>query len=145
MALAITKRLWAYVSGGLGIALIASVGFGWLQTDRLGSARDLVTSLRGEVALLTQRVQSDAQLLSTRDELIDSQNKAVLAMQQAAEADRTAYKARIAAAEKLAKVQSDRAADIMSRQASTDDELQRSREALKLIQEMVGDTSRTGQ
>jgi hypothetical protein len=44
----------------------------------------------------------------------------------------------IGAAEKLAQVQTDRAKDIMSRQASTDDELQRSREALKLIQEMVG-------
>jgi len=141
MALSLSKRLWPFVSGGLGVGLIAAAGFGWLQTERLSSARDLTASLRGEVSLLTQRVQSDAQLITSRDALIDSQNKAVLAMQQAAEADRTAYKARIAAAEKLAKVQSDRAADIMSRQASTDDELQRSREALKLIQEMVGDSS----
>lgn len=141
MALSLSKRLWTFVSGGLGVGLIAAAGFGWLQMERLSAARDLTASLRGEVSLLTQRVQSDAQLITSRDALIDSQNKAVLAMQQAAEADRTAYKARIAAAEKLAKVQSDRAADIMSRQASTDDELQRSREALKLIQEMVGDSS----
>jgi hypothetical protein len=137
MAFAIPRSLWAYVASGLGIALLASVGFGWLQTERLGSARDLVTSLRGEVALLTQRVQTDAQLITSRDALIDTQNRAVLAMQQAADADRAAYKSRIAAAEKLAKVQSDRAADIMARQASSADELERSREALRLIQEMV--------
>jgi hypothetical protein len=134
----LTRKLLAYVAGGLGLALIAASAFGWLQTDRLNAAKSTITSLKGQVSLLAQRVKSDAQLIQVRDDLIGAQNQAVLAMQQAAEADRSAYQARIAAAEKLAKVQKDRAADIMSRQASTQDELERSREALRLIQEMVG-------
>lgn len=136
--MAITTRLLGFVSGGLCIALALAVAFGWLQTDRLSTSRDLVKSLRGEISLLVQRVKSDGQLIATRDQLITAQNTAVLAMHETAEADRAAYKARIAAAEKLAKVQQDRAADIMSRNASTEDELERSREALRLIQEMVG-------
>jgi hypothetical protein len=60
-------------------------------------------------------------------------------MQKASDADREAYKARIAAAEKLAKINNDRAAAIMAKQATTEDELARSREALSLIQEVVGD------
>lgn len=134
----ITRRLLGYVSAGLGVLLLASAAFGWLQTDRLNAAKEAITSLKGEVTLLTQRVKSDAQLIAVRDTLIGTQNQAVLAMQKAADADRTAYQARIVAAEKLAKVQKDRAADIMSRQATTQDELERSREALRLIQEMVG-------
>lgn len=134
----LTRKLLAYLAGGLGVLLIASAAFGWLQTERLNAARSLVTSLRGEVTLLTQRVKSDFQLIQVRDQLITTQNQAVLAMQQAADADRAAYQSRIAAAEQLAKVQKDRAADIMSRQATTQDELERSREALRLIQEMVG-------
>lgn len=134
----LTRKLLAYLAGGLGLALIAASAFGWLQTDRLNAAKRTITSLTGEVSLLTQRVKADVQLIQVRDQLIGTQNQAVLAMQQAADADRVAYQARIVAAEKLAKVQKDRAADIMSRQASTQDELERSREALRLIQEMVG-------
>jgi len=134
----LTRRLLGYVSGGLGVLLLVACGFGWLQTDRLNAAKRTITSLSGEVALLVQRVKSDTQLIATRDQLIGTQNQAVLAMQQAADADRTAYQSRINAAEKLAKVQTNRAKDVMSRQASTEDELERSREALRLIQEMVG-------
>lgn len=134
----ITRKLLAYLAGGLGALLLAATAFGWVQTDRLGAARETIKSMTGEVSLLTQRVTSDRQLIQTRDDLIAAQNQAVAAMQQAAEADRTAYRARITAANKLAQVQTDRAEDIMSRQATTDDELERSREALRLIQEMVG-------
>ena len=138
MPFAITTRLLGYLSGGLGVALVAAGAFGWVQTDRLSAAQDLIASMRGEAALLAQRITSDAQLIQSRDDLIGAQNKAVLAMQQAAEADHAAYKARIAAAEKLAANYQASAKDIMSRQASTEDELERSREALRLIQEVVG-------
>jgi hypothetical protein len=135
----VSKRLFAYVAAGLGIVALAAAAFGGFQTIRLNAAQELATTLRGQIALLTQRVQSDAQLIAVRDQLIGAQNQAVLAMQKASDADREAYKARIAAAEKLAKINNDRAAAIMAKQATTEDELARSREALSLIQEVVGD------
>lgn len=138
MPFSITTRLLGFVSGDLALALAAAVVFGWIQTDRLKSAKETIVALDGKAALLVQRITSDRQLIETRDKLITAQNNAVLAMQKAAEADRKAYMARIAAADKVAKVYEAQAADILSRQIETTDELERSRAALALIQEMVG-------
>ena len=88
--------------------------------------------------LLTERVNSDRGLIASRDQLIGKQNLAVLAIQQSAQADRTAYLARIAAADKVAKTYQHSADTIMARQIETTDELQRSRAALALIKEMIG-------
>lgn len=134
----ITTKLLGFVSGGLAIALALAVAFGWVQSGRLNVATQRIKDLGGQIVLLEQRVNSDAGLIATRDRLIAAQNQAVLAMQQAADADRKAYEARIAAANKLAQVQEARAKDIMSRHVDTQDELERSRAALALIQEMVG-------
>jgi hypothetical protein len=133
----VTRRLLGYVSGGLALALALTGAFAWLQTARLSSAQELATSLRSTIGLLRQRVNSDSQLIAVRDRLIQSQNTAVLALQKADTSNRKAYEARIASAEKVAKVQQARAADIMARQATTQDELERSREALRLIQQVV--------
>lgn len=134
----ITTKLLGYLSGGLGIALALALAFGWVQTTRLSSARETIDAKAGEIRLLTLRTISDRALIASRDELIAAQNKAVRAMAAAAARDRAAYLARIAAAEKLAKVHQTRATDIMARSIETTDELERSRAALALIQEMIG-------
>lgn len=134
----ITTKLLSYVSGGLLSALLAASAFSYLQTTRLEGARNVIAKMTDTVTLLTQRVHSDRALIATRDQLIGKQNAAVLAMHKAAEADRAAYAQRIAAAEKVAKVYKAQAADIMARSTTATDELERSRAALALIEEMIG-------
>lgn len=134
----ITTKLLGYVSGGLGIALVLAGGFGWLQTDRLSSARTTITAQLASIGLLEQRIVADSGKIADRDSLINAQNVAVLALKSASDADHAAYLSRIAAADKVAKVYQTQAANIMARQIDTTDELERSRAALKLIQEMIG-------
>ena len=134
----ITTKLLGYVSGGLLIALLAASAFGWLQTSRLSTAHASITTRDGQIVLLRQRVTDDAGKIVSRDKLIGAQNLAVLAMQRAADADRTAYLARIQAADKVAQVYQNQAADIMARQIDTTVDLTRSRAALALITEMIG-------
>ena len=143
MPFSITTRLLGFVSGGLGIALALALGFGWLQTDRLKAAKLTISSQTTNLQLLAQRVISDRGLIASRDQLIGKQNLAVLAIQKSAQADRTAYLARIAAADKVAKTYQNSASNILARQIETRDELERSRAALALIKEVLAEPEGT--
>lgn len=134
----ITARLLGFVSGGLGLALVACVIFAWVQTGRLSSANDVIKALRGQVEILNVRIIDAQSQIATRDDLITSQNAGIEAITKAVSEHSAAYKARIADADRKAATRQQEAAAIMARQASTEDELGRAREALRLIQEAVG-------
>lgn len=138
----VTAKLLGWLSGGLAVALIAASIFGYVQTGRLNSANEAVTALKGQVNAYLIRIKGDAQKIKSRDDLIAEQNTAVIAIQKASEADRVAYQARIAAAQKVAQTYQRRAADIMARQLDSDDELTRCREAAKLLQEEMSNAVR---
>ena len=121
----------------LGVALVAALGFGAIQTDRLKAAKDLLAANDRVTELLGQRIASDAMLIAERDSLIAKQNSAVLALAEASKANRAAYEARVAAAEKTAQAYRVQAQNIMAREAEAQDEAGRAREALALIQEVI--------
>lgn len=113
------------------LALAASAAFGWLQTERLGAARETI-------AAQGLRIKVDAEHIAERDLLIAKQNDAVRAIVSAQAKDRAAYQARIATADRTAQGYRAQADAILQRNIETQDELERSREALRLIIEVVG-------
>jgi hypothetical protein len=104
-----------------------------VQTSRLATANVAITSGATANKLLAERVNSDRQLIAGRDALIAKQNQAVDALVAAAQADRSAYLARVSAADKVAKAYEANAEVILASQTDATDELQRSRAALALI------------
>lgn len=132
------NRILGFGSIGLALALAASAAFGWLQTERLGAARETIAARDEVIAAQVLRIEADAVLIAERDRLIGRQNDAVRAIQSAQAAERSAYQARLASAERTAGTYRAQAADILQRNIETQDELERSREALRLIVEVVG-------
>lgn len=135
----IVSKLLGYLPWGLGAALLAASAFASVQTFRLGKAQDLVQAQKVSIELFKARILSDASSIAQRDVLIERQNAAVRSLVEQQSADRTAYLARIAQADRRAQVLQAQATDIMNRTTEATGELERAREALKLIQEVVGE------
>lgn len=135
----IVSRLLGYLPWGLGAALLVASAFASVQTFRLGKAEDLVQAQKVSIDLYKARILSDAASIAQRDVLIERQNAAVRSLVEQQAADRTAYLARIAQADRRAQVLQAQANDIMNRTTEATGELERAREALKLIQEVVGE------
>lgn len=133
----LTRKVLGFLSGGLALALALAVAFGWLQTDRLSTARDTIAANAKLVSSYEDRIRSDAGLIKTRDTLIATQNAAVQAIRTAQQGEREAYLGRIAQASSVAKTFQSQAADIMARSEESTDELVRSRAALKLIKDTL--------
>jgi hypothetical protein len=131
-------KFLSFGSLGLGVALAAASTFGWVQTTRLGAARETIAARDTTIASLNDRVRNDAILIVERDRLIGVQNAAVQAIVTAQANERTAYLARIDQAQKVAGTYKAQAATIMQRNVETTDELERARAALSLIEEVVG-------
>lgn len=131
MLAAILKRPLALLYGGLGVAFLACSIIAWVQTNRLKISQHELEVTQHEVASLKTDIAS-------RDLLIDKQNKAVLELQQRAEVDRKAYLSRLDTAQRLAIRYRGQASDIMNQQTDSQDELERSRAALRLILDLVG-------
>lgn len=121
----------------LALALLASLSFAAVQTSRLSSTQAGLKAAETSVQLLTERVNSDRSLIASRDILIARQNSAVDQLVNAAKADRTAYLARIDAADKVAKTYEASATSLLARQTEATDELGRARAALALIRETL--------
>lgn len=134
----VTLKALGFLSGALGLALLAASAFGWLQTERLGAANATIDAKDLVIETQQTRIENDALAIAQRDALITEQNTAVLALAEASKANRAAYEARIAQADRRAAGYQAEAADIMSRHIETTDELERSRAALSLIHEYVG-------
>lgn len=126
---------------GVFLAFALLGGFAWLQTDRLSSARATIKAQTETVVVLKDRILSDTGRIAERDRLIAKQNAAVLEIVEQQREDRTAYLASIDAANRRAAGLQAQAADIMKRHVETTDELERAREALKLMVEVVGQES----
>jgi F0F1-type ATP synthase epsilon subunit len=110
-----------------------------VQTTRLSAAQQTISTGDEARKVLVERISSDRQQIAVRDGLIAKQNAAVTKLVNAAEADRTVYLNRIAAADKVAKTYEASATTILSKQTAATDELQRSRAALALIMETLAD------
>ena len=121
------------------VLLALSATFGWVQTTRLSAAQQTISTGDEARKVLVERISSDRQQIAVRDGLIAKQNAAVTKLVNAAEADRTVYLNRIAAADKVAKTYEASATTILSKQTAATDELQRSRAALALIMETLAD------
>lgn len=134
----LTRKLLGYIAGGLGLALVATGIFGFIQTERLQAARLALAARELVIRTLEDRIANDTLAIQQRDALITEQNNAVLAMAEASKANRKAYELRLAQAERRANGYRAEAEDIMSRHLETQDELERSRAALGLILEVVG-------
>lgn len=133
----LTRRLLGFIAGGLGLALAASAAFGFIQTERLQATKLALAARELVIETLEDRIANDAIALAQRDAIIEEQNAAVTAMAEASKANRKAYELRLAQAESRADSLQTQAQDIMTRTLETEDELERSRAALRLIQEVV--------
>ena len=133
----LTRRLLAYITGGLGLASAAAAAFGFIQTERLQATRLALAARELVIETLQDRIENDQVLIAQRDALIAEQNNAVLALSEASKANRQAYELRIAQAERRAARHQAQAEDILNRHLETTDELERSRAALSLIQEVL--------
>jgi hypothetical protein len=134
----ITTKVLGYLAGGLGLALVAAVLFGFIQTERLQATRLALAARELVIQTLEHRITNDQHLIAQRDALINEQNDAVAALAKASEENRRGYVLRVRLAERRADTMQAQAADIMSRQLDTQDELERSRAALRLIHEVLG-------
>lgn len=132
LAKIITTRTLGFLSGGLGLALAATAGFAFVQTERLGAAQDKIETRDERIGQLVSSIQS-------RDTLIARQNDAVRQLQAQNEADRAAYLERLAAADKRAKVYQGQAARLLKATTEATDELGRCRAAVQLIQDTLAE------
>ena len=95
----ITMKALGYLSGGLGLALVAASIFGWVQTSRLDAAQATIAAKEEVIAAYELRVELDQAKIAERDALIAEQNAAVQALAEASKANRQAYELRIAQAQ----------------------------------------------
>jgi hypothetical protein len=102
MPFSITKRLLAYVAGGLGLSVLIVTGLLMVQTSRLSSAQDAIKALKELVVAKEARILEDATKIAERDRLIAVQNAAVIKMAEKSVEDEKAYQARLAVAERKA-------------------------------------------
>lgn len=125
-------------SGVLALALAAAVAFGFIQTERLSAAGETIAARDITIQAHVDRINADSRLLAERDRLIGMQNDAIKRVATAQANERSAYLGRMASAERTAGTYRTQAAEILHRNIETTDELERSREALRLIVEVVG-------
>lgn len=130
-------RVLGFGSIGLAVALAGASTFGWVQTTRLGAARETISARDETIGTLKVRIANDQVLIAQRDELIDKQNQAVLAISHAQSEQREAYEARLTAANRTAQGYRARATAILAQKTDAVDELERSRAALKLIEDTL--------
>lgn len=116
-----------------GLALLASLSFGWMQTQRLESANASITSMASATTTLRERIDSDREIIESRDALIAKQNAGIQALVDAAATNRSIYLTGIAQADKVAKVHQSNAQAILARETAATDELGRAKAALQLI------------
>lgn len=128
----VTRRALGFLSGGLGLALIAASGFGYVQTERLQAARETITA-RNET------IEAHKAAVGQRDALIVTQNAAVRQLQEQSEKDRAAYLERLAAADKRAEVYQGQANRLLSATSQATGELGRCRDAVQLIQDTLNE------
>jgi antitoxin (DNA-binding transcriptional repressor) of toxin-antitoxin stability system len=133
----LTTKILGWSTIALGLALLASLTFGVVQSSRLTTANTAIAAKSETIKLAAERINSDRQLIAGRDTLIAKQNAAVAKLVSASQADRTAYLSRIASADKVALTYEASATAILARQTAATDELQRSRAALALIRETL--------
>lgn len=131
-------RIFGSAKWMLAIALALVSTFAWLQTERLSSARETIAARDITIQAHVERIKADFQRLAERDRLIAKQNEAVQAIVKAQAGERAAYLERLAKSDRTAKGYRAQADAILQRTIETQDELERSREALRLIVEVVG-------
>ncbi|MFC3214641.1 hypothetical protein [Novosphingobium panipatense] len=112
----VTTRALGFLSGGLGLALIGSSIFGYVQTERLSAARETIQAREATIATHKAAVVD-------RDVLIAKQNDAVRQLQAKSEEDRAAYLERLAAADKRAEVYKGQAKSLLTATTEATDEL----------------------
>jgi uncharacterized protein HemX len=117
-------------------ALSAAGGvFGYIQTQRLETARTLAESRQQTINGLQDRVRSDAQLIAQRDALIDRQNAGIQAIQSQRQEDRVVYLQGYARADERAARHDDRAEQIMALPNEQLDELASCRASKILLEQ----------
>lgn len=122
--------------GGILLALLLATGvFAYVQTQRIAGE----VSKREAAELLLASARAELKgfevALAFRDQLIADQNEAVAELTKAREEDRKAYLARIAAADQRAKINEERAKELLARPVPEGDELKQCRAARELLVE----------
>src|SRR3546814_16330905 len=82
------------IGAALALALVASSGFAWLQTERLAAANIKVTSLTTEADMLAQLAKSYKSTADATDGVIKQQTEGLDAILTSRWQDRPAYTAK---------------------------------------------------
>jgi predicted phage tail protein len=138
----IAKFLASRFAGPIVIALIAAViaslGFGGIQSRRLSNCNEVSSARLQTIEALQQTIATQRSQLAQRDGLIAKQNAAVEAIQKARAEDREVYLRQYAAADQRAKSNDARARSLLSLTSTQADEIGQCREARQLLeQELV--------
>src|SRR3546814_1134750 len=120
------------IGAALALALVASSGFAWLQTERLAAANIKVTSLTTEADMLAQLAKSYKSTADAKDGVIKQQTEGLDAILKSRWQDRQAYTANLSAADGRAKSLTAQADKLIALKVPQGDEVDQCRSAREI-------------
>lgn len=127
-------KVFPYIFAGL-LALQAATGLALWHYQGLASARaDAIDALQDRLKDVIQDYNREVDKVAQRDVLIDKQNAAVKAIQEARQRDRLEYEKRFAAADARADQLDASATELLNLQSRAADEIGQCREARDLLE-----------